>query len=180
MRDCDAIRTRLLDLVEGELAAGEQGDIEVHLTRCPHCEREARELRETLACLRSLPEPAVPDGLLEDFAAAVQQRIADETPLRLPFWRRMTTWLRDVPSLRPVPALSAAAVLGLLLAIGLVWAPRTPQTAPVPEVLVVGESLSIAQNLDVLEQLDLLEELDVLEKLPLLGTPENGRPLTLS
>lgn len=179
MKSCEGIRDRLMDLIEGELTAGEHQRVEAHLAQCPECSREVRALRETLARLRSLPEPAVPDGLLDGFSAAVQRRISAETPPRVVLWRRVTAWLSGRSSLRPVPALSAAAVLGLLLAIGLVRTPRAPQPSPVPEVLVVGETLSIAQNLDVLEQFDILEDLDLLEQLPLLQAPENGRPLKM-
>jgi anti-sigma factor RsiW len=180
MDNCDKIRDRLLDLIDGELAGGERRRIETHLAQCSSCSQEARALRETLACVQSLPEPAVPDGLLEGFAAAVQRRIAHESSPRLPFWQRVVGRLNGFHSLRPIPALSAAAVLGLLLAIGLVRTPRLPQTPPTAEVVVLGESLSIAQNLDVLEQFDLLEELDVLEQLPFLRAPENGQSPKLS
>jgi hypothetical protein len=180
MEGCVRVRDRLLDLVDGELSAEESRDVETHLARCPACSQEARELRGILAGVRTLPEAAVPDGLLDSFVAAVQRRIAGEPPPHLPFWGRIAAWLRGLPSLQPIPALSAAAVLGLLLAIGLVRTPRTLQLSPVPEVVAVGETFPIAQNLDVLEQFDLLEDLDLLEQLPVLRVPETGRPLKMS
>jgi anti-sigma factor RsiW len=178
--DCDRIRDRLMDLIEDELGAEEHRQIRAHLSLCPQCARDAHALRATLARLRTLPEPTVPAGLLDGFAAAVQRRIAEEAPPRLSLWRKAAAWLGAFSSLRPIPALSAAAVLGLLLAIGLLRTPHLPPSAPVPEIVVVGESLSIAQNLDVLEQFDVLEELDVLEQLPLLRSPDNGRAPRLS
>jgi len=179
MRNCDRIRDRLLDLVEGEMPARQSREAEEHIARCPECAREVRELRDTLVRLRTLPEPALPDCLFDDITATVRRRIAHETPPRLPFYQRVAAWLRDLPGLRPVPALSAAAVLGLLLAIGLVRTPRTPQPSPTLEVIAVGESLPIAQNLDILEQFDLLEDLDLLEQLPVLRVPGNGRSLKM-
>ncbi len=86
MDSCDRIRDRLLDLIEGELAAGEHRRIEAHLAQCSSCSREVAELRETLARVQGLPEPAVPDGFLDGLAAAVQRRIAYESPSRLRFW----------------------------------------------------------------------------------------------
>jgi len=180
MDNCDRIRERLLDLIDGELEAGERRRIEAHLAECSSCAQEAHALRETLARVQRLPEPAVPDGLLEGLAAAVQRRIVHESQRRLPLWQRVVDRLNGFHSLRPIPALSAAAVLGLLLAIGLVRTPRAPQSSPTVEVLVAGESLSIAQNLDVLEQFDLLEELDVLEQMSSLRAPENGQSFRLS
>jgi anti-sigma factor RsiW len=180
MQDCDEIRDRLIDFIEGERTAEERREIAVHLFRCPQCSGEAVELREALARVRALPEPLASAHLLDGFAAAVQARLATERPPCLPFWRKVPAWLGGFVRVRPIPAFSAAAVLGLLLVIGLVRLPGRPQVSPVPEVLVVGESLSIAQNLDVLEQFDLLEDLDLLEQLPLLRGPGNGRTLTLS
>lgn len=181
MQSCDRIRDRLVDFIEGELPAGEQRSIEAHLAQCVACSQNVSALWETLAALRGLPEPAVPDGRVAGFAAAVQRRISAEPPPRLGLRRRAAAWLGDWSSLRPIPAVSAAAALGLLLAIGLVRTPRTTPSAPVPDVvMVVGETLSIAQNLDVLEQFDLLEDLDILEQPSRLQAPENGRPLKMS
>lgn len=181
MTSCDDIRDRLVDLIEGELAAGERRRVEAHLARCPDCSREVRALRETLAQLQSAPEPEVPEGFLDGFSAAVQRRIAAERPPRPGHRQRLASWLGDWSSLRPLPAISVAAALGLLLAFGLVRAPRAPQTFSVPEVVAVGwETLSIAQHLEVLEHFDLLEDLELLEQLPRIQAPENGRPLNLS
>jgi anti-sigma factor RsiW len=181
MTSCDGIRDRLVDLIEGELAAGECRGVEAHLAQCRECAREARALQETLARLRRVPEPAVPERFLDGFSAAVQRRIAAEKPPRLGLRQRVAAWLGDWSSLRPVPALSAAAALGLLLAVGLLRTPRGPASPPVPEVLVVtGETLSIAQNLDVLESFDLLDDLDLLEQFPRIQAPESGRPLSVS
>jgi anti-sigma factor RsiW len=179
MQGCDSIRDRLIDFIEGELAADQSRQIEAHLGRCPQCARDVVGLRDVLGGARNLPAPPVPAGFLDGFATGVLTRIASQPSPRVPVGRKVATWLGGV-RLRPIPALSAAAVLGLLLIFGLVRTPRSPQVSPAPEVLVVGESLSMAQNLDVLEQFDLLEDLDLLEQLPLLRGPGTGRPPTLS
>jgi hypothetical protein len=180
-QDCDGIRERLIDFIENGLEAEEQRQVAAHLSVCPGCSREARALEETLACVRTLPEPDGPPDLLDGFAAAVQRRIADEAPPSPGFWRKAATWLGGFPGLRPIPALSAAGVLGLLLTIGLLRTSHTPTSTPVPEIVVVGETLSIAQHLDLLEQFDLLEELDLLEQLPFLRAPEaTGRSHRMS
>ena len=179
MQECQGIRERLVDFIEGELPPQEYCRIEAHLGRCPHCSREMSELRGVLERARSLPAPTVPADLLDGFGAAVRRRIATERSPRLSPWRKVGSWLAGCVSLRPIPALSAAAVLGFLLAIGLMHTPRPPQLSPASEVPAVGESLSLAQNLDLLEQFDLLEDLDLLEQLPLLRDSENGRTPTL-
>jgi anti-sigma factor RsiW len=178
MQECDSIRDRLIDFIEGELAADQSRQIEAHLGRCPRCAREVVGLRDVLGRARNLPVPPVPIGFLDGFATGVLARIASQPSSRIPVWQRVAAWLRGV-RFRPIPALSAAVVLALLLVFGLARTPRSPQVSPAPEVLVVGESLSMAQNLDVLEQFDLLEDLDLLEQLPLLRGPGNGRPPTL-
>jgi anti-sigma factor RsiW len=174
MRNCDRICDQLLDLVEGETPAWQSREAEAHLAQCPECARKMRELRDVLARLRTLPEPAPPAGLFDDIAATVRRRIAQEAPPPLPLRQRVAGWLRNVPSLRPMPALSAAAALGLLLAIGLVREPRAPQPAPAVEIVAAGESLPLSQNLDILEQFDLLEDLDLLEQLPALRGAGTG------
>jgi anti-sigma factor RsiW len=171
MESCERIQYRLLDFIEGELADGEFRQIEAHLARCARCGREAAALRATVARVRDLPVSAVPDGLLDGLAAAVQKRIASDPTHRPPFWQRLARWIGGLPGLQPVPAVSAAAALGLLLAIGLGHGPRVPHAPSTGDGVVAAESLSIAQNLDLLEQFDLLEELDVLEQLPLLRSP---------
>jgi len=180
MQGCDGIRDRLLDFVDGELGIDDRREIEAHLSRCPACSRAARALGETVVRVRALPEPPVPDRLLDGFAAAVQLRIANERRRRVSFWRRATVWLGDFAGLRPIPTLAAAAVLGLLLAIGLARISRPPRPSPVAEVSLVGESIAIAQNLDLLEQFDVLEDLDLLEQLPILRAPGTGVSLRLS
>jgi len=179
MRDCDVIRERLIDFIEGELGVEAHRRIADHLDRCPHCSHEAHTLREVLERARTLPPPAAPADLLDGFSAAVRGRIALERPPRPFLWRRMVAWLAGGVSLRPIPALSAAAALGLLLAIGLAHTPRPQQVPPVPEALSVGESLALVQDLDLLEQFDLLEDLDLLEQLPVLRDSEKGRPSSL-
>jgi anti-sigma factor RsiW len=178
MQDCESIRDRLIDFIEGELATDQSRQIAVHLGRCPQCARDVVGLRGVLGGMRGLPAPPVPAGFLDGFSTGVLDRIAPQPSLRVSVWRKIAAWLGGV-RVRPIPALSAAAVLGILVIFGLVRTPRAPQVSPAPEVLVVGESLSMAQNLDVLEQFDLLEDLDLLEQLPLLWGPGNSRPLPL-
>ena len=177
MRSCEEIRDRLVAFAEGELNQEESRRVETHLAGCAACGREAALLTETLARVRALPEPEAPDGFWDDFGVSVQQRIAAESPPRLPYFRRVSAWFDGFSWLRPVPVLGAAAALGLLLAIGLVRSPRTSRDLPAGEVLMVGESLPIAQDLDLLEQFDLLEDLDLLEHFSILQAPEFGKRL---
>lgn len=174
MRNCTRVREELLALVEGELPARQAREADEHIARCLECASASRELRDTLASLRSLPAPRLPDTVLTEIRISVRRRIAREAPLPLPLHHRVAAWLWNHAALRPVPALSAAVVLGLLLAVGLARGPRAPQLSPTPEVVAVGDALPIAQNLDVLEQFELLVDLDLLEQLPMLRVPGDG------
>ena len=100
---CDEVRRQLLDAVRGRLDGNRQGEVAVHLERCPPCAAAAageRALDEVLA--RELPRYAAPPSLKRRLAlmagpGAPERRAARATR-------------------RAVPAIAAAAVL--LLAVG--------------------------------------------------------------
>lgn len=68
------IRARKLlgDYLEGDLKLDQRARVDGHLDECEECAREARELRQTVSMLRSLPMDVPPP----DVADAVMARIA--------------------------------------------------------------------------------------------------------
>ena len=68
------IRARKLlgDYLEGDLELDQRARVDGHLDECEECAREARELRQTVSMLRSLPMDVPPP----DVADAVMARIA--------------------------------------------------------------------------------------------------------
>ena len=58
--NCAEARERLDDYVDGELAAPELHQMELHLASCPACRDEERELRVLLAHAAALPKEVAP------------------------------------------------------------------------------------------------------------------------
>jgi len=57
---CADVRERLDDYVDGELAAPELHEVELHLASCAACREEERELRALLAHAAALPKAVAP------------------------------------------------------------------------------------------------------------------------
>ena len=116
--DWERQREQLSAYLDGELAPDERATLERHLTDCPACQEELRQLRATRALLRALPVPALPrsftlpeDGpvpvpLPRRSAAAQQRRVARRGP-------RAAQWGGALAA-----ALGLALLLGSALAAG--------------------------------------------------------------
>ncbi len=104
---------RLSDYLDGELPLSERARVDRHLDGCERCRRELRELRETVALLRRLPEPDPP----ADFADAVMRRIRAAEGRRswLARWRRAARAAMEPRLSAPIAALAATALVVLLL-----------------------------------------------------------------
>jgi hypothetical protein len=83
----DQVREILGPYLEGELASAQQLVVERHLTSCPACTTEYRELRATVALLRSLPEPEVPAGFSERVLDRAREQAAGAG---------LSSWLRSL------------------------------------------------------------------------------------
>ena len=70
--NCARVRSHLGDHLEGDLELRFRARVDEHLGRCTSCAQELRELRSTVALLRSLPAPQPPAELAED----IMQRIS--------------------------------------------------------------------------------------------------------
>lgn len=90
---------RLGDHLEGDLTPEDFTRVDAHLAECSACAAELRELRETVALLRGLPDPAPSPRL----AADVMQRIEVEGDSR----GRVIELFREVAQPRVVAALAA-------------------------------------------------------------------------
>jgi hypothetical protein len=130
----DQVREILGPYLEGELASAQQLVVERHLTSCPACTTEYRELRATVALLRSLPEPEVPAGFSERVLDRAREQAAGAG---------LSSWLRSLWE-GPWVAALAAGTAGLL-----VWAVVGPRGAlpllPERERVTVDESLAFSR-----------------------------------
>jgi len=93
------VRDRLSDHLEGDLTPDEFARVDAHIAECDACARELRELRETVALLRGLPDPVPSPQLTAD----VMQRIAGEGAPS----GRVIELFREVAQPRVIAALAA-------------------------------------------------------------------------
>lgn len=90
---------QLSDHLEGDLSLEDFTRVDAHLAECSACAAELRELRDTVALLRDLPDPMPPARL----AAVVMQRIEGDRASR----GRVIELFRTVAQPRVVTALAA-------------------------------------------------------------------------
>ena len=104
--NCEHVRTRIGDHLEGDLELAERARVDDHLAACPACRTELRELRATVALLRGLGDPEQPAGLPEKVIARID---AGEG--------RPAAWVRGIWRLAEprVAAALAAGVAGLFV-----------------------------------------------------------------
>lgn len=109
---------QLSALLDGEISAEERTQWEAHLATCQRCQQELASLRQTVALLRALPQPALPRSfeLPAESAEPVAlfagtRQAASPTPQRAPERRR-----QGKPYLRlAFRTLSAvAAIIGIV------------------------------------------------------------------
>jgi hypothetical protein len=144
---------RLGDHLEGDLSPEDFARVDAHLAECSACAAELRELRETVALLRGLPDPVLPPRL----AADVMQRIELEGISR----GRVIELFREVTQPRVVAALAAGiAALAFI------------------STLVVGEGVLLGTSPDPDRRQ--VAERRVPASAPDTGTEFASRPRTLS
>lgn len=51
-KNCDLIKEKLIDYIDGNLSKKEKQDIKIHLSNCPDCKKEYNELKETILYLQ--------------------------------------------------------------------------------------------------------------------------------
>ena len=75
--NCDEVRERMDDLLDGRLSAEEQGILRSHLASCTACREVFQETEGLVALVRSVPEAPPPAG----FAGRVMEDIAEREAL---------------------------------------------------------------------------------------------------
>lgn len=127
---CRDAQELMLEAIPGRVAPDLRRALEAHLDACSSCRSRAAEMDETIAALRSVPEPPVPPGFWPAFMTALETRISAEGRSPLARFRR-----RLAPPAWAAAALSAAAVVAIL--ISTVLSPvEINQSPPVPPAAV--------------------------------------------
>jgi hypothetical protein len=114
---CQELDARLDDWVDGTLAAGAAAEVEAHLASCPHCQEQARRMRQLLAHAASLPRSVTPP---RDLWPGIARRLERE---------RRWSW---TGGLQPWALAAAAAVLVGLAAV--LWTSRSPSAVRTVEI----------------------------------------------
>jgi hypothetical protein len=127
------VRNHLADYLEGDLELGKRALIDAHLDECGDCSGDLAEMQSTIALLRSLPEPEVP----QDFVPNVMRRIRNGEGQRgwLDGVRSALEWMMSPPFL--YPASVAMIFAGVLMATGRVQVTLSPQSISLPNGQVV-------------------------------------------
>ena len=113
MNPCERTDSLLSFFLDDEVSPAERRFVEGHLTACPRCREQLRELGVVMNRLRRLPAISVSDGFTESVVASVLGRPAAglEEPL---FVRRPGVFARWAPPLAAAAAIGAVAILGVM------------------------------------------------------------------
>jgi hypothetical protein len=113
--NCEELRDRIDDYVDGELHGAERDAVARHLVECPACREQERALRVLLDGAAALPRELVPERELWPGIAARLRPSLQSFPRRSP---------------RPLTLLAAAAVL-IALSSAITWRIARAPGAPV-------------------------------------------------
>ncbi len=116
---CERIEELLSAYLEGELSAGERGEIETHLADCPACAELLEVMRESLGAMAGFPEIEPGRELMASLYAIPQRKSR---------FRAILDFFQQ-PALQPVYA--AFTILFLFLSFVLV----APQGRPIRKAL---------------------------------------------
>lgn len=131
---CAWTQERIEAYLDGVLPEAETERIGDHLDTCAACAGELDLAGQIHAALRALPEPDVPEQVIETVFARIRAERRDEFRQRLRLW--LNAW--KFPHWRPAAATLAVTVL-ILMGVFLRRPPEPPATAVSAEELAVAE-----------------------------------------
>ena len=114
----EELRERLSAYLEADLDASERARVEEHLSGCPDCRREYRELRHTVDLLRGLPAPDPPPDLADRVIARL--RAGEGRPGLVARCQARIAGIAEAPWSTPLAAVAVAlGVLALVRGVNL-------------------------------------------------------------
>lgn len=163
--NCKQIESRVMDYLDGNLAAPERQALEAHAQSCSSCAERIRGFTDVFCLLDSWkgmePSPS--------FNARLQQRL-EEQPAASDWFGSLLGRLIPLPAANPVFAVALLVVVSVA-AIVVRYSPTRPQTlasqqqSAMVTVAAGVDDLALYRNLPVLEDLDVLRNFDVLQEL---------------
>lgn len=121
--DCEAARDLLIESVTGTTPPDLRRALDAHLRTCEACRAQAADLAHTVAVLRAVPEPHLPEELWTGFMGELDRRLEQETA----GWRDVVRWVR-----KPRLAWSTAAASALVVALSAALLVHPTQRERVP------------------------------------------------
>ncbi len=134
--NCRSAEPLFSALIEDELSQKERRDLEAHLLGCRRCSAGVRELRATLALLRSVPVSEASPHFEEDVFARV--RSGEALRPSVPEW---VSGLLAPPKLRPIMA-AGAGICAIAFAVVLVAHPPVTGTRGHEPLVVAAPGVS--------------------------------------
>lgn len=105
----------MADYLEGDLGLDKRALFDAHLDECPECAGEIEGVRGTIALLRSLPDPELPDA----FGSQVMARIREQEAEMRPWSERLGRLAAFFSAPRVLAPLSVSLIVaGLVLGTG--------------------------------------------------------------
>jgi hypothetical protein len=157
--NCKHIRQKLVEYNEHVLDGPEQSQVEIHVQTCPTCAQELRDIKETIALLKSIPMEEPPESFWTDFSADVMNKVYATAP---PVRRKMF-W--TLPRFRVAMGLLAVIfVIGGIVAYVYFQHPSVEQTimfsgSELPSVAEEAGSSSVETPLQHIVSEDLTHEI---------------------
>ena len=137
--NCEELRDRLSAHLEADLDARERARVEEHLSECPDCRREYRELRHTVDLLRGLPPVDPPTDLADRVIARL--RAGEGRPGLLARCQARVSGIAEMPWSTPAAAFALGlAALAIVRGFDLsVEVPGWTEPAAVPKAEVASD-----------------------------------------
>lgn len=132
--NCRETRDTLLETLTGRTPPDLRRAVAAHLDVCADCRAEAARLEETVALLRTTPDPDPPAGFWPGFMIQLEERIARE-PVSL--WKNLRRRL-SLPTLAPT---AATAIVVVVFVISTLLRPTTAPDAANPLAPYLTDSM---------------------------------------
>lgn len=153
--DCKLCRENIYRYLRGQLSRSVHDVFEMHLAKCPDCNREVAQEKRLSEFLNEWPAPEPSLG----FETRLAQRLQEARQPETGWWQRLGRGFMA----RPVWA-GAAAVL-MVGALAAVWVYNSQVLPEKQADMMVAQDMELFQDMEVIEYLDLLENWDEINAL---------------
>lgn len=143
-RECRSIEAILPQYIENLLAARTMLDVESHLTRCPECSLQCRQLESTVKLLQSANRFETND----DFMAKLHSRldsIQPERALHIPSLSSLRELISNMIQTRTAPILGVGMAMAGIITFAFLYHPM-PKSVNTPANARIGVEQPLQRN----------------------------------